>query len=461
MIDDFADALPDDLARVPVRRARSDARTGCRSRRPRTTSRAASSPTSTARRRCRTSGRAARPRAAACTARTGSRPTRCSTDSCSAPRVVEAIAAGTDATRDPTGAMTGVLDLGNADARSSTPSCADERRRRSTPTRCAARSSARCRPTAASSAMRGGLETATRHARATSSASPTTSAPRDRTRRFEVRNLLRVVARDRRRRDRRARSRAARTRAPTSRTRPTRLHGRFVLQRRGRHRSSSPLAGLRAGRDRRERPSTHRRRGPQRARRDSRSPRISACSATSRRSRASTRTRQADAAFVAREEGVLAGTAAATEVYRQVDADVAARVGRRRRRRDRGRHDARPAARAVALDPRRRARRAELPVALLGRRVVDAPVRDRRRRGEVAHPRHAQDVAGPARRATRGGAGRRRFQPPRLALGRGADQGQPSRRLGLTEAVDRARARWPGRDRRGRVRHARAGDRGA
>ena len=85
MIDDFPNgASRRSGSSCQTRGPRPDARTGCRSRRPRTTSRAASSPTSTARRRCRICGRAARPRAAACTARTGSRRTRCSTVSCSA-----------------------------------------------------------------------------------------------------------------------------------------------------------------------------------------------------------------------------------------------------------------------------------------------------------------------------------------------------------------------------------------
>ena len=68
------------------RRARSAstrATTGCRSRPLRTTSRVVSAPTSTARPRCRGSGPAVRPRAPACTARIGSRATRCSTGSCS------------------------------------------------------------------------------------------------------------------------------------------------------------------------------------------------------------------------------------------------------------------------------------------------------------------------------------------------------------------------------------------
>ena len=49
---DFPDALPDDLARVRRRSGSTRRATGCRSRRPRTTSAAACAPTSTARPRC-------------------------------------------------------------------------------------------------------------------------------------------------------------------------------------------------------------------------------------------------------------------------------------------------------------------------------------------------------------------------------------------------------------------------
>ncbi len=87
-------ALPDDLARLPARSASIPTATGSRSRPPPTTSAAASAPTSTARRSCPGCGRAAKPRARACTARTGSRRTRSSTGSCSARRTIDAIARG-------------------------------------------------------------------------------------------------------------------------------------------------------------------------------------------------------------------------------------------------------------------------------------------------------------------------------------------------------------------------------
>ena len=151
----------------------------------------------------------------------------------------------------------------------------------------------------------------------------------------------------------------------------------------------------------------------------------------------------ASAVFVAREEGVLAGTAIVDEVYRQVDSEVnvtwrvddgdsvetGTELGDRQR--------------LVAIDPRRRTGRAQLPVSLLGSRVADAPLRAGRAR-QGPHPRHAQDAAGAARGAAGGGAGRRRLQPSRLARDGGVDQGQPSRRARHREGGrPGTRARWP------------------
>ena len=72
--------------------------------------------------------------------------------------------------------------------------------------------------------------------------------------------------------------------------------------------------------------------------------------------------------FVAREDGVLAGTALVDEIYRQVDPDVEVRWHAARRRLGRGRVRDRRGRRPAALGPHRRARRAQLPVPLLGRR---------------------------------------------------------------------------------------------
>ena len=75
--------------------------------------------------------------------------------------------------------------------------------------------------------------------------------------------------------------------------------------------------------------------------------------------------------------------------------------------------------------------------------TLDAPLRARRAR-QGPDPRHAQDAARPARGPARGGARRRRLQPPRLAVDRGADQGQPPRRARAHEG-GRAGARRAGR----------------
>ena len=87
-------------------------------------------------------------------------------------------------------------------------------------------------------------------------------------------------------------------------------------------------------------------------------------------------------------------------------------------------------------------------------------------RHRAPDPRHPQDHAGAARAGEVRGALRRRGQPPDVAVGRRADQGQPRRggRLGRPR-----RSRWsggrrrPGAGDRGRGRHPRAvrrGDRG-
>ena len=140
MIDDFAAPLPDDLGCVPARRSRPDRGLAAgRARRALPVGRRRHRP----RRRDdapRTCGRAARPRAAACTARTGSRRTRCSTGSCSGARVVEAIVAGKDAAR-----------IDRRDDRRARPA---RRRRAPTPIRSCCRRSGADRP----DAVRGALQ---------------------------------------------------------------------------------------------------------------------------------------------------------------------------------------------------------------------------------------------------------------------------------------------------------------
>ncbi len=97
--------------------------TGCRSRRPRTTSAAASSPTSTARRRCPACGPRARRPATACTAPTAWRRTRCSTAWCS-PRGSSKPSRRARTAAEPTGAMRAVLgDVEGGDAASPAGAC--------------------------------------------------------------------------------------------------------------------------------------------------------------------------------------------------------------------------------------------------------------------------------------------------------------------------------------------------
>ena len=208
---------------------------------------------------------------------------------------------------------------------------------------------------------------------------------------YEVINLLRVVARDRRGRARHARSRAARTRAPTSRTPTTRWLGRSssTATRAPRVRRRCPALAVRASRRmsdfdpptsvvvaRSSRP---------------RWPKTSACSATSRRSRASARTRPRPRVFVAREEGVLAGTALVDETFRQVDDERRGRLEPARRRRGRARRRDRRG---------RRARCARSSPASGSRSTSCATARvSRRSRAATCAPRAARRASStPARR---------------------------------------------------------------
>ena len=153
------------------------------------------------------------------------------------------------------------------------------------------------------------------------------------------------------------------------------------------------------------------------------------------------------AAFVARDEGVLAGTALATETFRQLDEHVDVTVERARRRFDRRRAPSSAGSSGpLRVDPHRRARRAQLPVPLLRHRVARRAATCMRGARQGARARHAQDAARAARGPTGGGARRRRLQPPRLALRRGADQGQPPRRARAHAARSNGpRPAWPGR----------------
>ena len=79
------------------------------------------------------------------------------------------------------------------------------------------------------------------------------------------------------------------------------------------------------------------------------------------------------------------------------------------------------------LDPRGRARGAQLPRAAVGRRDAHGALRAGRRGHGRAHPRHAQDHAGAARAREGGRAGRRRGEPPQRAVRRDPREGEPRR----------------------------------
>ena len=64
--------------------------------------------------------------------------------------------------------------------------------------------------------------------------------------------------------------------------------------------------------------------------------------------------------------------------------------------------------------------------------------------GRAPDPRHPQDHPGAAVPGEGGGPGRRRRQPPGKPLRRHPGEGQPPPPCTIAEAVDRARARWPG-----------------
>ena len=135
---------------------------------------------------------------------------------------------------------------------------------------------------------------------------------------------------------------------------------------------------------------------------------------------------RAEAVFAARADGVLAGTALATETLSPTRFRCAGGVAGPRRRIDRRGCAPRPGVGLAADDPHRRTHGVELLVPLLGHGDDDAPLRHGGARSG-SDPRHAQDAPRAPRRTARRGACRRRLQPPRLSERRGVDQGQPSR----------------------------------
>ena len=171
---------------------------------------------------------------------------------------------------------------------------------------------------------------------------------------------------------------------------------------------------------------------PPRARRAStpsraRSPRTSARSATSPPRSCRTTTR-AVADFVARADGVLAGTACATETFAQLDPSVRVTLGRGRRRRDRARASRSAGSRArcgrssPASAPRSNFLCHLSGIATLTRQFVDA----RRRRARRSETRKTlPGLRALEKAAVRAGGG---SEPPRLPVRLGAGQGQPPRR---------------------------------
>jgi nicotinate-nucleotide pyrophosphorylase (carboxylating) len=160
------------------------------------------------------------------------------------------------------------------------------------------------------------------------------------------------------------------------------------------------------------------------------------------------------AAFVPRADGTLAGLGRRHGRPRRRRARRRAAGARRRRRRGR-----RGGAVLEASGPVRSLLTAERTalnllchlsgIATLTATWVDAVAGHR-----CAHPRHPQDDAGPAGAREARGAVRRRRQPPHVAVGRGARQGQPRRRGRRRRRGLRRGARaLPRRAGRGRVRH--------
>ena len=420
--------LPDDLARRARPPASTRRATGCRSRRPRTTCRAASSPTSTARRRCRASGRAARPRAAACTARTGSRRTRCSTVSCSAPRVVDAIVAGKDGP-EPTGAMRGVLDVPTP-----TPT--------SRPTRsCCRRTPIDRRRAASAVAARdvGRLRRRARRRRAALARESLADLARRRRRlvppagrrRTRSRNLVAVARAIVAARDARARSRAGtHTRARLSRALDACSARSSCVQRPATRRASSrcPTAVTRgaASMSDFDPPRTVVRDVVARALAEDLGLLGDLTSIACIRDDADRgRPRSSPA-----PRACSPAPRSSTETFRQVDPTRRRCSGSvARRRRGRGRH-ASSARSSGSLRSILTGERVALNFLChcSGVAIADPPLRARGARARRASSTPARRCPGCARVRAGRGARRRRLQPPRLALRRGAHQGQPPRR---------------------------------
>ncbi len=407
--------------------------TGSRSRRPRTTSPAASSPTSTGRRRSPHLWSCGE---AACSGVHGAN--RLASNSLLdglvfGRRVVEAIGAGIEGP-DSTGAMTGVLSLGpgNADEDPVVLPKADP----TDPEQL--RGAVQRTMTADCGVVRDAVGLDMASATLSDLAGLAGDLPARTPATYEVLNILRVSRAIVTAATAREESRGSHTRADHLETLDA-YAGRFVL--RGTHEPEFvPLPAYAL--ETRTSMSDSSTRRCRRCGRSSRWrwPRTWARSATSRRSRASPTTR------LRSHPSWRARRASSPELprrrrsSRQLDPHVIVEWNVR---------DGEPlepgvsigrVTRLVAFDPRGRTRRAQPPVPLLRRRITHASLRAGGAR-EGAHPRHAQDLARSAGVGEGRGAGRRWLQPPRFPLGRGADQGQPSRRPLASGAPSSARRR--------------------
>ena len=398
--------------------------TGCRWRPPRTTSPAACAPTSTARRRFPGCGRAARPRAPACTAPTGSRRTRCSRAWCS--RRARSRRSCRDATAP------------------SRPVCSASRRRDVAPSFDAER---RSRPGPALHPRGAAADHDARRRRPAQRREPRPRrrrARRDGPTDVESANLLAVSTASRPRGDARAVSRAARTPASTHPEPSPEFLGRLVF-------SGDGATRVRPARDRTRAVAMSEHDAP-----------------VARRARA-------------RRHGAGRGPRPARRPHRRARTRRRARVRRRRRPgrrrarrhrvRDRGVRAARPVgAGALAVDdgdvvgPGTKVGEVAGPLrsVLTGERsalnflchlsgVASAhPPLRRRRRPDGPDLGHPQDAARAPRGREGGGPRRRGREPPRLALGVRAGEGQPPRRAqhhrggraGRAHAGPAARSRW-------------------
>ena len=153
------------------------------------------------------------------------------------------------------------------------------------------------------------------------------------------------------------------------------------------------------------------------------------------------------ARVVARADGVLAGRLCALETFSQIDPDHRGGLADPRRWVVVGGVGGGRGVGPDAVDPHRRAHRAQFPLSPVGDRHHDSPVRRRRQRRQPRHAgaRHEKDDAGAPGPREGGGAGRRRVEPPSRVVRRRAREGQPSGSARDHRRRGAARERWPGR----------------